>query len=67
MKELSSDMKNMLRSINECCMKINQQKNLDCTFNKIEFLDDEGFYNNYPNTKFYNTVQYDTTEFTDVH
>lgn len=43
-KELSEDMKNLLRSINECCMKINEEKGLNCKFKRIEFLEKEGFY-----------------------
>ena len=35
-KELDDDMKNFLRHINEYCMKIHEQQNLNCTFNKIE-------------------------------
>ena len=67
MKELSSDMKNLIENINKCCLKINEQKKLDCTFNKIEFLENKGFYYDYPSTKFNNMIQYDTTEFTDIH
>ena len=62
MKELSSDMKELLRNINECCIKINEQKNLNCSFKKLDFLEKDGFYNAYPNTKFY-----DTTDLTDIH
>lgn len=43
-KELSEDMKNLLRSINECCKKINEEKGLNCKFKRIEFLEKEGFY-----------------------
>jgi hypothetical protein len=52
MKELSDDMKNLLRNINECCIKINEQKNLNCSFKKLDFLENDGFYNAFPNTKF---------------
>jgi hypothetical protein len=62
MKELSSDMKELLRNINECCIKINEQKNLNCSFKKLDYLENEGFYNAFPNTKFY-----DTTDLTDKH
>lgn len=62
MKELSSDMKDLLRNINECCIKINEQKNLNCSFKKLDFLEKDGFYNAFPNTKFY-----DTTDLTDIH
>lgn len=43
-KELDDDMKDLLRNINLCCMKINEQKNLNCTFKKLDFLEKEGFY-----------------------
>lgn len=62
MKELSSDMKDLLRNINECCIKINEQKNLNCSFKKLDFLEKDGFYNAFPDTKFY-----DTTDLTDIH
>jgi hypothetical protein len=52
MKELSEDMKNLLKNINECCIKINEQKNLNCSFKKLDFLENDGFYNAFPNTKF---------------
>ena len=52
MKELSDDMKNLLRNINECCIKINEKKNLNCSFKKLDFLENDGFYNSFPNTKF---------------
>jgi hypothetical protein len=52
MKDLPNDMKDLLRNINECCMKINEQKNLNCTFNKLDFLEQEQFYAKFPNTKF---------------
>jgi hypothetical protein len=45
-KELDDDMKDLLRNINLCCMKINEQKNLNCTFKKLDFLEKEGFYDN---------------------
>jgi hypothetical protein len=43
-KELDETMKDLLRNINRCCMKINEQKNLNCTFKKLDFLVAEGFY-----------------------
>jgi len=43
-KELDETMKELLRNINRCCMKINEQQNLNCTFNKLDFLVAEGFY-----------------------
>lgn len=56
MKELDEDMKDLLKSINLCCIKINEQKNLNCTFNKIDFLENESFYDKFPNTKFHTKV-----------
>ena len=56
MKELDKDMKELLKSINLCCIKINEQKNLNCTFNKIDFLEKESFYDKFPNTKFHTKV-----------
>ena len=52
MKELSKEMKDLLKNINECCIKINEQKNLNCTFNKLDFLEDEKYYDMFPNTTF---------------
>lgn len=52
MKELSNELKDILKKINECCIKISEQKNLNCTFEKLDFLEKEGFYEQYPNTKF---------------
>jgi len=53
-KELDDDMKELLKNINLCCLKINEQKNLNCTFNKLDFLEKEAFYDAFPNTKFNN-------------
>lgn len=52
MKELSNEMKEVLKNINICCIKISEQKNLNCKFKKLEFLEKEGFYKEYQNTKF---------------
>ena len=43
-KELDDTMKDLLRNINLCCMKNNEQKNLNLTFKKLDFLEKEGFY-----------------------
>ena len=43
-EELDDTMKDLLRNINLCCMKINEQKNLNLTFKKLDFLEKEGFY-----------------------
>lgn len=53
MKELDETMKDLLKSINECCMMIDKQKNLNCTFKRLDFLEDESFYDKFPDTKFY--------------
>jgi outer membrane protein assembly factor BamE (lipoprotein component of BamABCDE complex) len=58
MKDLDNDMKELLRNISLCCVKINEQKNLNCTFKKLDFLDKEAFYDNFPNTKFDNNATY---------
>jgi hypothetical protein len=58
MKDLDDDMKELLRNINLCCIKINEQKNLNCTFKKVDFLDKEAFYDKFPNTKFDNNATY---------
>ena len=41
MKELSNDIKEVLKKINECCIKISEKNNLNCTFKKIDFLEKE--------------------------
>jgi hypothetical protein len=51
-KELDADMKELLKNINLCCIKINEKKNLNCTFNKLDFLEKESFYDKFPNTNF---------------
>jgi hypothetical protein len=51
-KELDNNMKELLKNMNLCCIKINEQKNLNCTFNKLDFLEKESFYDQFPNTKF---------------
>ena len=53
MKELDETMKDLLKSINECCIMIDKQKNLNCTFKRLDFLEDESFYDKFPDTKFY--------------
>ena len=58
MKELDNDMKELLKKINLCCIKINEQKNLNCTFNKLNFLESELFYDQFPNTQFYDKSHY---------
>mgnify|MGYP003984704033 FL=1 len=52
MKELLNEIKEVLKKINECCIKISEQKKLNCKFEKLEFLEKEGFYKQYTNTKF---------------
>lgn len=54
MKELDNNMKELLTKINLSCIKINEQKNLNCTFNKLDFLENKAFYEQFPNTKFNN-------------
>ena len=52
MKELSNEIKEVLKNINECCIKISETKKLNCKFKKLDFLEKEKFYENYPNTDF---------------
>lgn len=54
---IDNDMKDLLRNINKCCIKINEQKNLNCTFTKLDFLEKEAFYKNFPNTNFCESKQ----------
>jgi hypothetical protein len=51
-KKLSKSMKNVLRNINECLCKIAKQNNMNHSLEKIEFLEKEGFYNDYPDNLF---------------
>jgi hypothetical protein len=48
-KELDDTMKDLLRNINLCCMKISEQQNLNCEFKKLDFLEAEGFYDDKKN------------------
>lgn len=48
-KELDDTMKDLLRNINICCMKISEQQNLNCEFKKLDFLEAEGFYDDKKN------------------
>lgn len=57
-KELDNNMKELLKNINLCCIKINEQKNLNCTFNKLDFLEKESFYDQFPNTNFNTKITY---------
>tara|TARA_Y100000389_G_scaffold13821_1_gene12266 strand:+ start:2639 stop:2812 length:174 start_codon:yes stop_codon:yes gene_type:complete len=50
--ELNNEMKELLKNINICCIKISEKKNFNCEFKKLDFLKNTNFYNNYPNTKF---------------
>jgi len=52
MNDLNNDMKELLKNINICCIKINEKKNLNCKFKKLDFLKKENFYKNYKNTEF---------------
>jgi hypothetical protein len=57
MIDFQDDMKDLLRNINLCCIKINEQKKLNCTFTKLDFLEKEEFYEKFPNTIFYESKQ----------
>ena len=52
MKDLNNDIKELLKNINICCIKINENKNLNCKFKKLDFLKKENFYENFKNTEF---------------
>jgi len=54
-KELPDNIKNCLKNIEECCYNIatkNKDKDKKYNFEKLEFLNKEGFYND-KNKKFY--------------
>lgn len=52
-KELPDNFKNCLRNIEECCYNIaNKNKDKKYNFEKLEFLNKEGFYND-KNKNFY--------------
>lgn len=46
-KELDSHTMELLKNINECCIKIAINKNLNCKFKKLDSLKNTDFYNNY--------------------
>jgi hypothetical protein len=48
MNKQNKDLNKLLESINKCCIEIAKRDNLDVKFKKLEFLEKEGFYNNYP-------------------
>ena len=52
MKDLNNDIKELLKNINICCIKINENKNLNSKFKKLNFLKKENFYENFKNTEF---------------
>lgn len=47
-KELSNDMKDLLRNMNDCMIKLAQQQNLQYSLEKLDFLEKEGFYDDKP-------------------
>ena len=47
MKELDNNIQNTLEKINEICIKIAIKDDLNVKFNKLDFLDQNGFYNKY--------------------
>ena len=51
--ELSQEDKELLRSINECCIMIAKQQNLNCTFQKLDFLEQEQFYDKFDYSHYY--------------
>jgi hypothetical protein len=47
MKELNQEQKDLLEKINKCCIEIAKKNNYNIKFDKIEFLEKKGFYNDY--------------------
>lgn len=45
--ELSKDMKDLLRNINECLIDEIKNKKLETKLTKLDFLEKEGFYEKY--------------------
>ena len=46
-KELSKDMKDLLRNINECLIEEIKNKKLETKLTRLDFLEKEGFYEKY--------------------
>ena len=51
MNDLNNDMKDLLRNINLRCVKINEHKNLNCTFKKVDFLEKRSILRKIPKYK----------------
>jgi hypothetical protein len=47
MKELDNNIQNTLEKINEICIKIAIKDDLNVKFNKLDFLNEKGFYDKY--------------------
>ena len=47
MKELNQEQKDLLEKINKCCIEIAKKNNYNIKFDKIEFLEKKGVYENY--------------------
>tara|TARA_B110000259_G_C13705257_1_gene278091 strand:- start:56 stop:220 length:165 start_codon:yes stop_codon:yes gene_type:complete len=47
MKELTCEHKELLEKINKCCIEIAKKNNYNIKFDKIQFLEKKGFYENY--------------------
>lgn len=47
MKELDNNIQNTLEKINEICIKIAIKDDLHVKFNKLDFLNEKGFYTIY--------------------
>lgn len=50
--KLNNDDKDLLRCINECCIRIAEQKKLNCKLKKLEFLEEEKFYDQFDFSNF---------------
>lgn len=52
MNNQDKEFNKLLTSINTCCIEIAKKNKLDIKFKKQEFLEKEGFYDNYPKDLF---------------
>jgi len=52
MNDLDNNIKELLKKINICCIKINEKENLNIKFKKLDFLKKENFYEKFNNNLF---------------
>ena len=55
LQELPDTMKDTIKNITYCLIKIAEQKNIKHSLQKIDFLEKEGFYNDKPTNLFDNS------------